>query len=95
MAVIMQNGLMIQQLQLMVALKQKKIEEEELRKERQRQKERDAKEEEEKQNKLREEEVRVMKSWSEEESQWYVERFRGYRGDKRCKRCSWFGHTAH
>jgi len=34
MAVIMQNGLMIQQLQLMVALKQKEIEEEERERER-------------------------------------------------------------
>ena len=24
-----------------------------------------------------------------------MERYRGYRGDKRCKRCSWFGHMAH
>ena len=36
MAVVMQNGLMIQQLQLMVALKQKEIEEEESRRERRR-----------------------------------------------------------
>jgi len=35
MAAIMQNGLMIQQLQLMVALKQKKVKEEESRRERQ------------------------------------------------------------
>ena len=34
MAIIMQNGLMVQQLQLMVALKQKEIEEEESRRER-------------------------------------------------------------
>jgi len=33
MAIVMQNGLMIQQLQLMVALKQKEIEEEEQREE--------------------------------------------------------------
>jgi len=39
MAVIMQNSLMIQQLQLMVVLKQKEIEEEELREESQRQRE--------------------------------------------------------
>ena len=51
--------------------------------------------EEEKQNKLKEEEIRIIRMWSEEESQWYVERFRGYRGDKRCKKCSWFGHMAH
>ena len=24
-----------------------------------------------------------------------VERFRGYRGDTRCKKCGWFGHRAH
>jgi len=41
MAVVMQNGLMIQQLQLMVALKQKEVEEEEQREQSQRQKERD------------------------------------------------------
>ena len=75
----------------MVALRQKEIEEDENR----RQKERDKKEKEEKQTKLREEEVRMMKTWSEEESWQYVERFRGYRGDKRCRRCSWFGHMAH
>ena len=43
--------------------------------------------EEEKQKKLREEEVRTMSTWSEEESQQYVERFRGYRGDTRCRKC--------
>ena len=64
MAAIMQNGLMIQQLQLMVVLRQKEIEKEESR----RQRERDEKEEEEKQNKLKEEEVRMMRTWSEEES---------------------------
>jgi len=37
----------------------------------------------------------MMSTWSEEESQQYVERFRGYRGDKRYKKCSWFGHRAH
>ena len=95
MAIVMQNSLMIQQLQLMVALKQKEIEEEELREESQRQRERDAKEEEEKQNKLKEEEVRVMRTWSEEESQRYVERFRGYRRDTRCRKCGWFGHMVH
>ena len=36
-----------------------------------------------------------MKTWSEEESQQYVERFRRYREDKRCRKCSWFGHRAH
>jgi len=24
-----------------------------------------------------------------------VEKYRGYRGDRRCKKCSWFGHRAH
>ena len=91
MAAIMQNGLMVQQLQLMVALRQKEVEEEENRKQR----EKNEKKEEEKQIKLKEEEVRTMSTWSEEESQWYVERFRGYRGDTRCKKCSWFGHMAH
>ena len=91
MAAIMQNGLVIQQLQLMVALRQKEIEEKKNR----RQRERDEKEEEEKQTKLKEEEVRTMRTWSKEESRQYVERFRGYRGDKRCKRCSWFRHMAH
>jgi len=95
MAVIMQNGLMIQQLQLMVALRQKEMEEEESREESQRQKEKEKRAEEEKQNKLKEEEVRTIRTWSKEESQQYVERFRGYRGDKRCKKCSWFGHMAH
>jgi len=91
MAAIMQNGLMVQQLQLMVVLRQKEIRKEENRMQR----ERDEKEEEEKQTKIREEEVRTMKTWTEEESRQYVERFRGYRGDKRCRRCSWFGHMAH
>jgi len=91
MAAIMQNGLMVQQLQLVVALRQKEIDEKENRKQR----EKDEKEEEEKQTKLKEEEVRTMSAWSEEESQWYVERYRGYRGDRRCKKCSWFGHRAH
>ena len=44
---------------------------------------------------MREEEVRTMKGWTEEESQQYVEKFRGYRGDRRCKKCSWFRHTTH
>ena len=51
--------------------------------------------EEEKQNKLKEEEIRTMRTWSEEESWQYAERYRGYRGDKRCRKCSWFGHMAH
>jgi len=95
MATVMQNGLMIQQLQLMVALKQKEMREEESRKESQQQREEEKTAEEEKQNKLKEEEVRMMNTWSEEESRRYVEKFRGYRGDKRCRKCSWFGHMAH
>ena len=54
MAAIMQNGLMVQHLQLMVALRQKGIEEEENRKQRERNE--------------REEEVRMMSTWSKEES---------------------------
>jgi len=92
MAAIMQNGLMIQQLQLMVALKQK---EEEQRKECRRQKEQKKKEEEEKQKELKVEEVRRMGTWSKEESWRYVKRFRGYRGDRRCRECGWFGHMAY
>jgi len=95
MAAIMQNGLMIQQLQLMVALRQKGIEEEERGRERQQQEEEEAKMEEEKQNKLKEEEVRTMRTWSKEESQQYVERFRGYRGDTKYRKCGWFRHMAH
>ena len=53
------------------------------------------KREEKKQEKLKEEEVQMMSSWSKEESRRYVEMFRGYRGDKRCRKCSWFGHMAH
>jgi len=33
------------------------------------------------------EEVRIIRTWSEEESQQYVERFRGYRGDMRYRKC--------
>ena len=95
MAIVMQNGLMIQQLQLMVALKQKEIEEEESREESQRQKEREEQVEEKRKKELREEEVRTMRGWTEEESRRYVERFKGYRGDKRCRKCSWFGYMAH
>ena len=36
-----------------------------------------------------------MRTWSKEESRQHVEKFRGYRGDRRCKKCSWFGHMAH
>jgi len=95
MAVIMQNDLMIQQLQLMVALKQKETREEESREEEQQQREEEKRAEEEKQNKLKEEEVRTMRTWSKEKSWRYVERYRGYRGDKRCRKCSWFRHMAH
>jgi len=83
--------LMVQQLQLMVALRQKEIEEDESREKR----ERDKKEEEEKQIKLREEEVGTMKTWSEEESRQYVERFRGYRRYRRYKKCNWFGYRTY
>jgi len=55
--VVMQNGLMIQQVQLMVTVKQKEIEEEEMREENHWLKEKEAEEEEEKQIKLREEEI--------------------------------------
>ena len=95
MAAIMQNGLIIQQLQLMVALRQKEMEEEERGRKKRRQEEEETKREEEKQDKLREEEVRTMKTWNEEESRQYVERFRGYRGDRRCKKYNWFGHRAY
>jgi len=91
MAAIMQNGLMVQQLQLIVALRQKEIDKEENRKQR----ERDEEEEEGKQTTLREEEVRTMSTWNEEESRWYVEKYRGYRRDRRYKKCSWFGHRVH
>jgi len=86
MTTIMQNSLIIQQLQLMVALKQKEQREE---------RERDEKVEEEKQDKLKKEEVRTMETWSEKKSRQYVERFKGYRGNKRCKRYSWFRYMAH
>jgi len=79
----------------MVAIKQKEIEEEESREESWWQKEKEAEKEEEKQNELREEEVRIIRTWSEEESRKYVERFRGYKGDMRCRKCRWFGHMAH
>jgi len=95
MAVVMQNGLMIQQLQLMVAMREKEIEEEEKREESCWLKKKEAKEEEEKQRKLKEEEIQTMQSWNEKESQEYVENFRGYKGDTRCRRCGWFGHMAH
>ena len=79
----------------MVALRQKEIKEEESREESQRQKEKETRVEKDKQNKLKEEEIRVMRNWSEEESWWYMERFRGYRGDIRCRKCRWFGYVAH
>jgi len=95
MAVIMQNGLMIQQLQLMVAMRQKEIDEQENRRRKEREEEKEKSIEEEKQNRLREEEIRTMGKWTKEESQRYMERFRGYRGDKRCRKCSWFRYMAH
>jgi len=79
----------------MVALKQKEMEEEERKRERRQQEEEEIKKEKEKQEKLKEKEVQTMRTWSKEESRWYVERFRGYRGDKRCRKCSWFGHMAY
>jgi len=36
-----------------------------------------------------------MRTWSKEESWRYVKRFRGYRGDTRCRKCGWSGHMAH
>ena len=61
MAVVMQNGLMIQQLQLMVAMKQKEIDEQEDRRRKEREEEEEEKRiEGEKQDKLKEEEVRTM-----------------------------------
>jgi len=95
MAVVMQNSLMIQQLQLMVALRQKEIKKEENWRQKEWEEQEEAHMEERKQKELREEEVRTMMEWTKEESQQYVERFRGYKGDKRCRKCSWFGHTAH
>ena len=95
MAAIMQNGLMIQQLQLMVALKQKEIKEEESQRQREQEEQEEARVEEEKQKELREEEIRIMRTWSEEESRQHMEKFRGYRRDKRCRKCNWFGHMAH
>ena len=44
---------------------------------------------------MREEEVRMMRGWTEEESREYVERFREHRGDRRCRKCGWFRHMAH
>ena len=79
----------------MVAPRQKEIEEEESREESRWQKEKEAEKEEEKQDELRKEETRIMRMWSKEESQKYMEKFRGYRGDTRCRKCEWFGHMAH
>jgi len=95
MAIIMQNSLMIQQLQLMVAVKQKEIEEEESREKSRQQKEKEREKEKEKQSKLREEEIRRMEEWIEQESRAYVKRYKGYQRDTRCRKCSWFGHMAH
>jgi len=93
MAVIMQNGLMIQQLQLMVVLRQKEIKKEENWRQKEWEEQEEAHMEERKQKELRKEEVRTIREWTKEESWQYVERFRGYKGDKRCRKCSWFGHT--
>ena len=65
MAVVMQNGLMIQQLQLMVAMRQKEIDKQEDRRRKEREEKEEKRIEEEKQNKLREEEVRTMSMWSD------------------------------
>jgi len=79
----------------MVAIRQKKIDEEEKREENRQLKEKEKEEEKEKQNKLRKEEIRTMKGWTEKESQEHVEKYKWYRGDTRCRRCRWFGHIAH
>jgi len=68
MAIFMQNSLMIQQLQLMVAMREREIEEEERKEKNCCQKKRKNKIEKEKQNMLKEEEVKLMKIWSEEKS---------------------------
>ena len=68
MAIVMQNGLMIQQLQLMVVVRQKEIEEEEVREESRQQKEKEKEEKEAKLKELREEEIRTMGGLSKEES---------------------------
>jgi len=44
---------------------------------------------------MREKEIQSMKRWTEQESQEYVERFRGDRRDTRCRKCGWFGHMAY
>jgi len=79
----------------MVALKQKETKKEESRRLREREEQEKARKEEEKQKDLREEEVRIMRTWNEEKSQQHIEKFKGYRGDKRCRKCNWFGHMAH
>ena len=68
MAVVMQNSLMIQQLQLMVAMRQKEINEQEDRRRKEREEEEEKSKEEEKQNKLKDEEIRTMRTWSKKES---------------------------
>jgi len=95
MAVVMQNSLMIQQLQLMVAMRQKEINEQEDRRRKEREEEEEKSKEEEKQNKLKDEEIRTMRTWSKKESRRYVEKFRGYREDTRCRKRRGFGHMAH
>jgi len=44
---------------------------------------------------LKEEEIKMMGTWSEEESRKYVKRFRRYRSDTRCRNCRWFRHMVH
>ena len=51
--------------------------------------------EEKKQKEVKEKEVRMMRGWTEQDSREYVERFRGHRGDRRYRKCGWFGHMAH
>jgi len=63
-AMIMQNNLMIQQLQLVVQLQKKEQETEEEKEQQKKEK----KKEKEKEEKLQEEEVRRIKDWSEKES---------------------------
>ena len=37
----------------------------------------------------------MIKGWTKDKSQRYVEKFRGYRGDTRCRKCGWSRHMAH
>jgi len=79
----------------MVALKQKEIQEEEQRKGNRQQREEETKEEEKKQKELRQKEIRMMRGWTEEKSQAHIEKFRGRRRDRRCRKCGWFRHMVH